>query len=66
MLQATPYVFALFIVPMHYFTHVLLLFMTGVFESEMHEGDREWSECLCVQRCGRRIFMIASTAKQIQ
>ena len=43
MLQAMPYVIALFIVPMHYFTHVLLLFMTGVLKTEMNEADSKWS-----------------------
>lgn len=28
-LQAVPYMLALFIVPMHYLTHLMLLFLTG-------------------------------------
>jgi sterol desaturase/sphingolipid hydroxylase (fatty acid hydroxylase superfamily) len=37
MLQASPYVFALFLVPMHFFTHELLLFMTAVWTTNIHD-----------------------------
>jgi len=43
-LQASPYVICLFIVPMHYFTHVFLLFFSGVWATNIHDavwGDSE-------------------------
>jgi len=43
-LQASPYVIFLFVVPMHYFTHVFLLFFSGVWATNIHDalwGDTE-------------------------
>ena len=43
-LQASPYVFFLFFVPVHYFTHVFLLFFSGVWATNIHDavwGDSE-------------------------
>jgi len=43
-LQASPYVVCLFIVPMHYFTHVFLLFFSGIWATNIHDavwGDSE-------------------------
>lgn len=43
-LQACPYVIALFFVPCHYFTHVSLLFFSGVWATNIHDsvpGDSE-------------------------
>eukprot|EP00899_Mesostigma_viride_P006889 jgi/Mesvir1/16200/Mv08462-RA.1 len=36
-LQASPYVIALFLIPMHHFTHTLLLFATGVWTTNIHD-----------------------------
>jgi len=36
-LQAFPYTIALFIVPMHYLTHLMLLFLTGVWTTNIHD-----------------------------
>ena len=43
-LQASPYVFFLFFVPVHYFTHVFMLFFSGVWATNIHDavwGDSE-------------------------
>jgi lathosterol oxidase len=43
-LQASPYVIALFIVPMHYFTHIFLIFFSGMWATNIHDavwGDSE-------------------------
>ena len=43
-LQASPYVFFLMFVPVHYFTHVFLLFFSGVWATNIHDavwGDTE-------------------------
>mmetsp|Transcript_38011 Transcript_38011/g.104550 ORF Transcript_38011/g.104550 Transcript_38011/m.104550 type:complete len:318 (+) Transcript_38011:27-980(+) len=43
-LQASPYVVGLFLIPVHYFTHVGLLFFTGVWATNIHDavwGDSE-------------------------
>merc|ERR1711998_161572 len=43
-LQASPYVFFLFFVPVHYFTHVFLLFFSGIWATNIHDavwGDSE-------------------------
>eukprot|EP00349_Pseudokeronopsis_sp_Brazil_P001016 CAMPEP_0202962840 /NCGR_PEP_ID=MMETSP1396-20130829/6889_1 /ASSEMBLY_ACC=CAM_ASM_000872 /TAXON_ID= /ORGANISM="Pseudokeronopsis sp., Strain Brazil" /LENGTH=281 /DNA_ID=CAMNT_0049683647 /DNA_START=109 /DNA_END=954 /DNA_ORIENTATION=+ len=43
-LQASPYVMGLFFVPVHYFTHVFLLFFSGVWATNIHDalwGDTE-------------------------
>jgi len=43
-LQASPYVMGLFIVPVHYFTHIGLLFFSGVWATNIHDsvwGDSE-------------------------
>lgn len=43
-LQACPYVIFLFVVPVHYFTHVFLLFFSGVWATNIHDamwGDTE-------------------------
>jgi lathosterol oxidase len=37
-LQACPYVIALFFVPCHYFTHVGLLFFSGVWATNIHDS----------------------------
>jgi Delta7-sterol 5-desaturase len=37
-LQACPYVICLFIVPVHYFTHVFLLFFSGVWATNIHDA----------------------------
>jgi lathosterol oxidase len=38
LLQASPYVVGLFIVPVHYFTHVFLLFFSGVWATNIHDA----------------------------
>lgn len=43
-LQASPYVVGLFIVPMHYLTHMFLLFFSGIWATNIHDavwGDSE-------------------------
>lgn len=37
-LHASPYVAALFFVPMHYFTHMFLLFFSGVWATNIHDS----------------------------
>ena len=37
-LQACPYVICLLLVPMHYFTHVILLFFSGVWATNIHDA----------------------------
>jgi lathosterol oxidase len=37
-LQACPYVIGLFIVPVHYLTHVFLLFFSGVWATNIHDA----------------------------
>jgi lathosterol oxidase len=37
-LQASPYVVGLFFVPVHYFTHVFLLFFSGVWATNIHDA----------------------------
>ena len=37
LLQAVPYVWTLFLTPMHYFTHEVLLFLTGVWTANIHD-----------------------------
>ncbi|KAG1653207.1 hypothetical protein FOA52_006732 [Chlamydomonas sp. UWO 241] len=37
-MQALPYVLALFLVPMHFLTHELLLFATGVWTANIHDN----------------------------
>lgn len=37
LLQAVPYVWSLFLVPCHYFTHEALLFLTGVWTTNIHD-----------------------------
>jgi Delta7-sterol 5-desaturase len=37
-LQASPYVLGLFILPVHYFTHVFLLFFSGVWATNIHDA----------------------------
>ena len=37
LLQAVPYVWSLFLVPCHYFTHEVLLFLTGVWTANIHD-----------------------------
>eukprot|EP00605_Chrysophyceae_sp_TOSAG23-4_P000288 GSChrysophyteH1.ASY1.ANO1.333.1 assembled CDS len=44
MLQASPYVACLFIMPIHYYTHVVMLFVTSVWATNIHDcmwGDSE-------------------------
>eukprot|EP01038_Epipyxis_sp_PR26KG_P005393 gene5393-7476_t len=44
LLQACPYVIGLFFVPVHYFTHVFLLFFSAVWATNIHDatwGDTE-------------------------
>lgn len=44
MAQASPYVICLFLVPCHYFTHVFLLFFSGIWATNIHDamwGDTE-------------------------
>ncbi len=36
--QASPYVAMLFVVPMHYFTHVFLLFFSGMWATNIHDA----------------------------
>lgn len=38
LLQASPYVVCLFFVPMHYFTHMFLLFFSGVWSTNIHDA----------------------------
>jgi len=43
-LQASPYVIFIFFVPVHYFTHIFLLFFSGVWATNIHDalwGDTE-------------------------
>lgn len=43
-LQASPYVVGIFVVPVHYFTHIFLLFFSGVWATNIHDavwGDTE-------------------------
>lgn len=43
-LQASPYVFFLLFVPVHYFTHVFMLFFSGIWATNIHDavwGDSE-------------------------
>jgi len=42
LLQASPYVVGLFILPVHYFTHVILLFFSGVWATNIH--DAVWAD----------------------
>jgi len=37
-LQASPYVVGLFFVPCHYFTHMLMLFFTGIWATNIHDA----------------------------
>lgn len=37
-LQASPYVVGLFFVPVHYFTHVFMLFFSGVWATNIHDA----------------------------
>jgi lathosterol oxidase len=37
LLQAVPYVWSLFLVPTHYFTHEVLLFATGLWTANIHD-----------------------------
>jgi lathosterol oxidase len=42
--QASPYVICLFFIPVHYFTHIILLFFSGVWATNIHDavwGDTE-------------------------
>lgn len=44
MLQACPYVICLFIVPIHYYTHMLMIFFTSIWATNIHDtmwGDTE-------------------------
>lgn len=41
-LQASPYVVGLFFIPMHYFTHIIMLFFTGLWATNIH--DAVWSD----------------------
>jgi Delta7-sterol 5-desaturase len=38
MLQALPYAITLFIVPMHFFTHEILLFLTALWTANIHDN----------------------------
>lgn len=43
-LQASPYVICLTFIPVHYFTHIILLFFTGIWATNIHDavwGDSE-------------------------
>lgn len=42
LLQASPYVIGLFVLPVHYFTHVGLLFFSGVWATNIH--DAVWAD----------------------
>jgi len=42
LLQASPYVVGLFLVPVHYYTHVFLLFFSGVWATNIH--DAVWAD----------------------
>lgn len=37
-IQASPYVVGLFIFPVHYFTHIFLLFFSGVWATNIHDS----------------------------
>jgi hypothetical protein len=41
--QACPYVIFLFVVPVHYFTHVFLLFFSGVWATNIHDALVGWA-----------------------
>lgn len=44
MIQACPYVIGLFFVPVHYFTHIFMLFFSGIWATNIHDsmwGDTE-------------------------
>ena len=43
MLQASPYVVCLFIIPMHYYTHMCMLFFTSMWATNIH--DAMWGYC---------------------
>jgi len=38
MLQASPYVACLFIIPMHFYTHMAMLFFTGMWATNIHDS----------------------------
>jgi len=38
MIQASPYVIGLFFVPVHYFTHIFMLFFSGVWATNIHDS----------------------------
>ena len=38
LMQAAPYVWSLFLTPCHYFTHEVLLFLTGVWTANIHDS----------------------------
>jgi Delta7-sterol 5-desaturase len=44
MLQASPYLVGLFLMPVHYWTHLALLFFTGVWTSLIHDTLRSGTE----------------------
>jgi lathosterol oxidase len=44
LMQASPYVICLLFIPVHYFTHVIMLFFTGMWATNIHDtipGDTE-------------------------
>ena len=43
--QASPYVILLFVVPVHYFTHVFLLFFSGVWATNIHDATVSQHNC---------------------
>ena len=47
--QAVPYVWSLYLVPMHYFTHLLLLFCTGLWTANIHDCIHGSCEPIMVQ-----------------
>jgi Delta7-sterol 5-desaturase len=44
MLQASPYIVGLFVVPIHFWTHIGLLFFTGIWTTNIHDTIRVNSE----------------------
>ena len=64
LVQAIPYCWTLMYIPMHFLTHELLLFATGIWTTNIHDcihgrcvhrRHAPWAICICcgVQTCMR-------------
>ena len=51
-LQASPYVVGLFLVPVHYVTHILMLFFTGIWATNIHDSLVRTSFEVCLLDTG--------------